>query len=162
MSKTPYNPDTYRRRTLRLPKHDYTWTGAYYVTICAAQLEPFFDIPELRIILEESWHALPERFPGVTLDEFIIMPDHVHFILWLDGTKEHAPTLGQVVGTYKSITTVTWLNYIKAHNMSWPGHVWQRNYYERVLRDKPEVAQKRQYIRDNPKRLAEKQAQNLR
>ncbi len=162
MSKTPYNPDTYRRRTLRLPKHDYTWTGAYYVTICAAQLEPFFDIPELRIILEESWHALPERFPGVTLDEFIIMPDHVHFILWLDGTKEHAPTLGQVVGTYKSITTVTWLNYIKAHNMSWPGHVWQRNYYERVLRDKPEVVQKRQYIRDNPKRLAEKQAQNLR
>ena len=162
MSKTPYNPDTYRRRTLRLPKHDYTWTGAYYVTICAAQLEPFFDIPELRIILEESWHALPERFPGVTLDEFIIMPDHVHFILWLDGTKEHAPTLGQVVGTYKSITTVIWLNYIKAHNMSWPGHVWQRNYYERVLRDKPEVVQKRQYIRDNPKRLAEKQAQNLR
>jgi len=162
MSKTPYNPDTYRRRTLRLPKHDYTWTGAYYVTIRAAQLEPFFDIPELRIILEESWHALPERFPGVTLDEFIIMPDHVHFILCLDGTKEHAPTLGQVVGTYKSITTVTWLNYIKAHNMSWPGHVWQRNYYERVLRDKPEIVQKRQYIRDNPKRLAEKQAQNLR
>ena len=162
MSKTPYNPDTYRRRTLRLPKHDYTWTGAYYVTIRAAQLEPFFDIPELRIILEESWHALPERFPGVTLDEFIIMPDHVHFILWLDGTKEHAPTLGQVVGTYKSITTVTLLNYIKAHNMSWPGHVWQRNYYERVLRDKPEVVQKRQYIRDNPKRLAEKQAHNIR
>ncbi len=162
MSKTPYNPDTYRRRTLRLPKHDYTWTGAYYITIHAAQFEPFFDIPELRIILEESWHALPERFPGVTLDEFIIMPDHVHFILCLDGTKEHAPTLGQVVGTYKSITTVTWLNYIKAHNMSWPGHVWQRNYYERVLRDKPEVVQKRQYIRDNPKRLAEKQAQNLR
>jgi len=153
---------TINRHTTLATKHDYTWTGAYYVTIRAAQLEPFFDIPELRIILEESWHALPERFPGVTLDEFIIMPDHVHFILWLDGTKEHAPTLGQVVGTYKSITTVTWLNYIKAHNMSWPGHVWQRNYYERVLRDKPEVVQKRQYIRDNPKRLAEKQAQNLR
>ncbi len=50
MSKKPYNPDTYRRKPLRLPKHDYTWTGAYYVTIRAEQHEPVFDIPELRSI----------------------------------------------------------------------------------------------------------------
>ena len=61
---------------------------------------------------------------------------------------------------YKSISTVTWLSYIKANNMSWPGHVWQRNYYERVIRDNLELEQKRQYIRDNPRRLAEKKASN--
>ena len=59
---------------------------------------------------------------------------------------------------YKSISTVIWLSYIKANDMSWPGHVWQRNYYERVIRDNLELEQKRQYIRDNPKRLAEKKA----
>jgi len=42
---------------------------------------------------------------------------------------------------YKSISTVTWLSYIKANNMSWPGHVWQRNYYERVIRDNLELEQ---------------------
>jgi len=158
MSKGQYNPDTYRRRTIRLPKHDYSWTGAYFVTIRAAQYEPIFDVPELRKILEETWQALPKRFPGVALDEFIIMPDHVHFIVWLDGTKDNAPALGDVLRVYKSITTVTWLNHIKAHNAAWPGHVWQRNYYEKVLRDHAELEQKRQYIRDNPKRLREKLA----
>ena len=81
MSKGQYNSDTYRRRTIRLPKHDYTWTGAYFVTIRAAQYEPVFDVPELRKILEETWQALPKRFPGVALDEFIIMPDHVHLLI---------------------------------------------------------------------------------
>lgn len=90
----------------------------YFVTIRAKQPEPVFDTPELRAILEEPWHALPQRFPGITLDEFVVMPDHVHFILWLDGTKDNAPALGSVVGTYKSLTTVAWLNHVKAKNMS--------------------------------------------
>jgi REP element-mobilizing transposase RayT len=78
------------------------------------------------------------------------MPDHVHFILWLDGTVDDAPTLGQVVGAYKSKTTVIWYNHLKAKDMPWPGHVWQRNYYERVIRDAAELEEKRQYIRNNP------------
>jgi len=156
MSKKPYNPDTYRRKPLRLPKHDYTWTGAYYVTIRAEQHEPVFDIPELRTILEETWQALPDRYPGVTLDEFVIMPDHVHFILWLDGTRDKAPTLGQVIGAYKSKTTVVWYNHLKEKNLTWPGHVWQRNYNDRVIRDTAELEIKRQYIRNNPIRLQQK------
>jgi len=141
VTKGPYNPDTYRRQSIRLPKHDYSWTGAYFVTIRAAQHEPVFEIPELRKILEETWFALPERYPGTTLDEFIIMPDHVHGILRLDGTRDNAPKLGDVMRVFKSISTVTWLSYIKANNMSWPGHVWQRNYYERVIRDNLELEQ---------------------
>jgi REP element-mobilizing transposase RayT len=117
MSKGSYNPDTYRRRSVRLPKHDYTWTGAYFVTIRAEQHEPVFDIPELRKILEETWQALPDRYSGVTLDEFVIMPDHVHCIIWLDGTKDHALTIGQVVGAYKSRTTVVWYNQLKEKDM---------------------------------------------
>ena len=104
------------------------------------------------------WQDLPKRFPGVTLDEFVIMPDHVHFILWLDGTRDNAPLLGRVVGAYKSLTTVQWLNYLKAKEMTCPGHIWQRNYYEHVIRDTAELEQKRQYIRDNPNRLKKPEA----
>jgi REP element-mobilizing transposase RayT len=76
--------------------------------------DPLFEVPQLRQILMETWEALPQRFPGVTLDEFVVMPDHVHFIVWLDGLVDHAPTLGEVVGAYKSLTTAAWMRYSKA------------------------------------------------
>ncbi len=106
MARRRFNPDIHHRKSLRFSGRDYSWSGIYYVTICAEYRDPIFEIPELRQILEENWQALPKRFPGVTLDEFIIMPDHVHFILWLDSAREDPPTLGDVVGAYKSLTTV--------------------------------------------------------
>ncbi len=143
----------HHRRSLRLPKHDYSWTGAYFVTICADSSEPIFDIPELRNILTETWKALPIRFPGVTLDEFVIMPDHVHFIIWLNGIVENAPTLGSVVGAYKSLTTVAWLRHIEANGMECSARLWQRDYYDRCIREKGELEQTRLYIRNNPIKL---------
>src|SRR5579859_4514385 len=67
----------YRGKSLRLPKHDYSWTRAYFVTGCAITRDPIFEIPALHTILQETWDALPARFPGVTLDAFVIMPDHI-------------------------------------------------------------------------------------
>lgn len=107
----------YHRRSIRLPKHDYSWTRAYFVTIRVKTHDPLFEIPQLRQILLETWEGLPQRFPGVTLDEFVIMPDHMHFILWLDGLVERAPTLGEVIGAYKSLTTVAWIRYSKVAHM---------------------------------------------
>jgi putative transposase len=138
------------RKSFRLPKHDYRWTGAYFVTLRTENHEPMFEVPELRTILEETWKALPSRFPEVTLDEFVIMPDHVHFIIWLNGIVEHAPALGAVVGAYKSLTTVAWLRHIEAAKLQYAGRFWQRNYYERCIREKGELEQTRQYIRNNP------------
>src|SRR6266849_4961390 len=153
MDHQHYNPDRFTRKSLRLSTRKYTEAGAYFVTIRALPPDPLFAIPKLRYILLDTWQTLPKRFPGVTLDEFVVMPDHIHFILWLDGTRDNAPTLGRVIGAYKSLTTVTWLNHIKARNMSWSGHVWQRNYYEHVVRNPSELEEKRQYIRNNPIRL---------
>src|SRR5713101_6558081 len=98
----------YTRKSLRLPKHNYGWTGTYFVTLRAAEPGTIFEIPALHTILLETWEALPGRFPNVTLDEFVIMPDHVHFIIQLEGNIEKAPTLGRVIGAYKSLTTVAW------------------------------------------------------
>jgi len=125
----------YKRRSLRMSQHNYGWSGTYFVTIRTAQREPLLEIPELRTILRETWEALPQRFPGASLDEFVIMPDHIHFILWLEGNVENPAKLGDIVGTYKSITTVAWLRHIQATRMERPGILWQHNYYERVIRD---------------------------
>jgi len=95
--------------------------------------------------------TLPRRFPHVTLDEFVIMPDHVHFILWLDGTRAKGLRLGNVVGACKSLTTVLWLQHLKSvgKDMWFPCRIWQGGYYERVVRI-DELEQTRQYIRNNP------------
>ncbi len=111
------------RKSHRLFTHNYGWTATYFITIKAAQREPVFEVPELRALLQETWGALPTRFPCVQLDESIIMPDHVHFILHFQKTDTQGPTLGQVVGAYKSITTVQWLNAIKAKDLFWPDKV---------------------------------------
>ncbi len=120
------------------------------MTIDTERREPLFEIPELRTILIENWHALPERFSSVTLDEFIIMPNHIHFIVLLEGNVENPTTLFNVVGAYKSLTTVAWLRHIKTTGMECSGHIWQRNYFDRAIRDANDLEQTRQYIRKNP------------
>ncbi|HEX9134710.1 MAG TPA: transposase, partial [Ktedonobacteraceae bacterium] len=143
----------YHRRSLRLPKHDYTWTRGYFVTIRAKVHEPLFEVPELRAILMEQWEALPQRFPSITQDEFVIMPDHIHFIIWLNGLAKNAPTLGSVVGAYKSLTTVAWLRHNKANKIEYPGNFWLRNYFEIVISNHDELEKMRHYIRNNPAKL---------
>nr|MBA2676874.1 transposase [Ktedonobacteraceae bacterium] len=88
------------RHSLRLLSYDYDSPGAYFVTLCTVERKALFEQPDLRTILEETWEMLPQRFPTVKLDTFVIMPDHVHFILWLEENAESGPRLGQVVATY--------------------------------------------------------------
>jgi len=143
----------YHRRSLRLPKHDYATSGVYFVTIRTKGHEPLFEIPELRTILIEQWEALPRRFPSITQDEFIIMPDHMHFIIWLNSLASNAPTLGRIVGAYKSLTTVAWIRYNKAKNLDYPGNFWLRNYFEIIISNRDQLEKIRQYIRNNPANL---------
>lgn len=159
MSYTKYDPDRsarYTRKSLRLSQHNYGWTGTYFITLHGPGKEPIFEYPELQKFLQETWKALPTRFPNVTLDEFVIMPDHIHFILHIEGNVEKPITLGQVVGAYKSLVAVSWLQYIKTLNIAGTdtsGQIWQRNYIDRIIHSTEELERVRKYIRDNPPRL---------
>ncbi len=83
------------------------------------------------------------------------MPDHLHFIVWLNRDEGNISTLGEIVGAYKSLVKVTWGKYIKATgHHPYQGSFWQSRYQERVLRNEFEVAQKRDYIRNNPLKRA--------
>ena len=158
-----YNPNHPERKHPRLPDRDYSAASAYFVTICTHPREPVFENPVLHEIVQETWESLATRFPSITLDEFIIMADHVHFILWLHTTttptQQNAPKLGKVVGAFKSIVVVKWLHHIRDTHMECSGLIWQDGFYDRVVR-MDELEQTRQYIYDNPIRRQKQNPEN--
>ena len=77
-----YKPDIHRRRSIRLKNYDYSRDGAYFLTLCTFDRGCHFEqFEQLRQIVEAQWHSIPERFPGVLLDAYVIMPNHFHGII---------------------------------------------------------------------------------
>jgi len=106
---------------------------------------------------------LPTKFPTIELDEFVIMPNHIHGVIMINvgviprgypnKGRPHgaAPTLGDIIDWYKTMTTNAYIKGVK--NNQWAGfngRLWQRNYYEHVIRDADDLNRIRQYIIDNP------------
>ena len=171
-----YDPDKHHRHSIRLKDYDYSQSGAYAITICAQNRECILgEVADGNVVLSpmgaiarEFWLTIPGRFESVRLDEFIVMPNHVHGIIVVTGSNTRAipepprpasrgPStwaqrrqmlIPKVVGYFK-------MNSAKAINLlrNTPGvPVWQRNYYERVIRTEPEWNAIRQYIVGNPVR----------
>ena len=139
------------RRRSRLRSFDYTTAGAYFVTICAHQRRAIFGCwvrDELRptaaaLAVERCWDEVPAHFDAVDVDAFVVMPNHVHGVLLL---RDGAPRLPTIVGSFKSAAS----REINATRGSPGAYVWQRGYYERVVRTEEELEAVRRYILDNP------------
>ena len=152
-----YDPTRHHRRSIRLPSYDYAQVGAYFVTIVCKERALLLEDPMLRTVVEETWLWLANQYDYVRLDEYVVMPNHLHGIIVIRrGGSRTAPTkdatkrkpLGRLIGAFKTVST-------KRMNAA-PGlPVWQRNYYERVIRDEDELNRIRQYIIDNPMRWEE-------
>ena len=170
-----YNPEIHHRRTIRLKGYDYATDGAYFVTLCTFQRENLFGeifIPvgagskpaltmnEIGKMVDITWHDLPNHNHNVSLDAFVIMPNHIHGIIVIEnGARvgpdagretraglEPAPTLSEIVRQLKTFSAKR-INQLRDN----PGcPVWQRNYYERVLRNDNELSRAREYIANNP------------
>ena len=157
-----YNPDIHHRHSIRLRDYDYRSAGAYFVTICTFQRECLFgDVVdgEMRLnslgeIAREEWLRTEIVRKNVSMDAFVIMPNHFHGILLMDDScrGEAAPrpvmagSIGAILGQFKSIVTKR-INALRDN----PGcPVWQRNYYEHVVRNEGDLANIRQYIANNP------------
>ncbi len=138
------------RKRLRLANFNYGSSGAYSVTICTKGRQPFFTIPALCQIVESEWEALPHHFSGIAPDTLVVMPEHLHAILWIDDEVEGSPTLIDVIGGYKSIVSVAWLRYLKQTGMKGPYYLWQRSFHDHVIRNERDLQEKQQYILNNP------------
>jgi putative transposase len=161
------------RRSLRLKGYDYSQVGAYFITVCTQDRECLFgnvvssemQLNDAGRMIQGKWETLAERFPEVELDALVVMPNHVHAIIAIAidaivgaglvparrATTRVAPTVGDIVGAFKSLTTVSYTHGVK--QLGWPafrGKLWQRNYYEHVVRNEESLRQIRQYIADNP------------
>ncbi|MCL4467272.1 MAG: transposase [Chloroflexi bacterium] len=144
------------RRTTRLPDYDYSWSGAYFVTVCThgkaclfgEQTNAAVALNDLGRIVEATWLALPEHFPSVRLDAFVVMPNHVHGVLLLSAnqTSANAPALGTVVGAFKSAVSRR-LHEALADDCS---PIWQQRFYEHVVRGEADLQRLREYIANNP------------
>ena len=170
-----FNPDLHNRRSTRLKAYDYSKAGAYFVTIVTQDrlclfgdvIEDEMHVNQAGAMVSKVWEELPERFPTIGLDSFVVMPNHVHGIIVVRqrvgvplvgtqgdadrATTRVAPTLGDVVGALKSIATVRYAQGVKAGMWSpFRERLWQRNYYEHVIRNESELNRAREYIAGNP------------
>jgi REP-associated tyrosine transposase len=108
-------------------------------------------------MVERWWGELVKKFPFLTLDETVVMPNHLHGVLFSSGGRSSPPphrpagTLGAVVDWFKTMTTNEYIRGVK--NLGWrsfPGRLWQRDYFDRVARTEEELEAIREYIRQNP------------
>lgn len=166
------------RRSIRLQGYDYNMPGAYFVTICTHHHKPLFGQVvdgEMRLnqagrVANDQWSRLGVRFNHIELSEFVIMPNHMHGILILiegcrgaggdleSPSSNHAPlrpyggapiipgSLGAIVRTYKASVT----NRLHAKNINLRNPVWQRNYYEHIIRNEDDLRMITEYIANNP------------
>ena len=151
-------PDVLRRKQLRLKHYDYSLPGYYYVTICTHQRKHYFgevtgtppclcgsrNSPHLMI---EKWLLeLQNRF-AVMIGPYVIMPNHLHFIV---AKKQAAETLGDVVRWFKTMTTNEYIAGVRRGAYEpFDGRLWQRDFYERVISNEREHRDIGEYIRAN-------------
>jgi REP element-mobilizing transposase RayT len=179
MAKSKFDSQKHHRHSFRLPEYDYSQPGAYFVTMVAWHRECLFGevvdgkmkLSKFGLVATQQWEKLPKRFRNIELGAFVIMPNHMHGIIVImagRGTAENlqsldgestrrAPTQEQfqkpvkgsiptIVRSYKSAVSYR-INLIR-DTQDIP--VWQRNYYEHVIRDDKDLQKKTDYINANP------------
>jgi REP element-mobilizing transposase RayT len=173
VGNTAYDPAIHNRRSIRLRGHDYAGGGVYFVTLCVADRRPIFGtVVNGRMALNDAgraaaacWRGIPVHFPQAALDEWIVMPDHVHGIVAIraDGhpvpvrtdvrANNHSPLhlpLPRPRGTSRTLGSIVRGFKIGVTKSLAGDSPWQRNYYDILVRDARALDNIRRYIRDNP------------
>jgi REP element-mobilizing transposase RayT len=177
-----YDPRIHHRRSIRLAGYDHAAPGAYFVTLVTRGRECLFGevspdglvrLNDDGLMIEAEWIKLPKHFPQARLEDYVVMPNHLHGIV-VAGRGEasassqlpsnergadasplqphgtHRGSLGAIVQNHKSVSS----RRLNARRGT-PGlPAWQRNYYEHVVRNRADLDRIRRYIRDNPARWA--------
>lgn len=185
-----FNPQIYQRHSTHLKNYDYSSAGAYFVTICTQNRESLFGrisvgagpcarpqmvLSDAGRMIADVWHQIPSHYPGNDVDEFVVMPNHVHGIVIVGAgpcccpeNKQRPHEIGQprgvaptglplpdVVHRFKTMTTKLYMDGVKQSGWQpFNGKLWQRGYYEHVIRDDDELKEIRQYILTNPLKWA--------
>jgi len=160
------------RRSLRLREYDYNQPGAYFITICTQSrqcllgeiIDGQMKINEIGVLVQTTWQQIAKRYPETELDAFVIMPNHIHGIIVINAGKIHESPLPKseimrrrnmllpkIIGFFK-MNSAKKINILQATPAT---QVWQRNYYEHIIRDERDLNQIREYIENNPAKWLE-------
>ena len=168
-----FDPNIHRRRQVRLNGYDYSNGGAYFVTICTHEkrnvfsrvLDGTLQLHPYGRIADECWQQIPEHYPHVALDEWIIMPNHLHGILILTTDSNNiAPasfgktqigTVSAIINNFKGAVTRA-INTSRVEQNLSAVIVWQSRFYDRIIRNEKELNATRNYIIENPSRWQNK------
>jgi REP element-mobilizing transposase RayT len=172
----PFDPFRHHRRSIRWRGYDYAANGVYYVTICTHRHGCLFgtvicdgiELNRAGEIVEKEWLRTESMRDRVCLDAYVIMPNHLHALLILQGEPpplsaqrgrlyRRPDSLSSLLAGFKSAVT----RQINALRQTPGSKVWQRNYYDRVIRNAGELYSKRQYILQNPARWYDDPEQRL-
>ena len=175
------NTGRHNRNSIRLKGFDYSQAGFYFVTICTQNRECLFgQIIEKRIVLADPgkmidrwYHEIQNKFIEIQCDEYKIMPNHIHFIIHnkgnvgadqrvcpndaqnnqFEGEHKGSP-LHRIVQWFKTMTTNEYIRRIKQDGWG-PihGKLWQRSYFERIIRNEKELNRIREYVINQPHKM---------
>ena len=154
-----------KRKSTTLQGYDYSTPGIYFVTLCTQNRHHSFGyitprgemiLSPLGVLVQQAWCDLPTRFScldPVSHQQFIVMPDHIHGFLHITaGGASPSPTLHQILGTFKSVTTIE-INRLQGTSGQ---KIWQRSAYEHIVRNEADFITTAKYIAENPARWVEK------
>ena len=163
---------------MRLDGYDYAESGAYFVTLCAEhRLSLFGEVADSEMrrnsagdMILHWWQEIAQKYPSIALDSVVVMPNHLHGILLFVGADlrvrpvgnspsagGHAgpplqnPSLGDAIRWFKTMTTNAYIRGVK--DLGWrpfPGKLWQRTYYDHIIRNTADADRIRMYIENNP------------
>lgn len=137
-----------KRKSPRIPDFDYSSAHYYFITICTQGKQCiFYTSGKLNVfgtIAEQCFREISSHFPGVHLDKWVVMPNHVHGIVVMDQNCQHS--LSTVVGLYKSSV------FKKLHNINLELQVWQRSFHDHIIRNQKSYERIWNYIENNPAR----------
>lgn len=158
--------EKYRIPSARLQTWDYASPGRYYVTICTKNRIPWFGdvvggvmrLSGIGRIVDDEWNKTPRIRSNISLDAYVVMPDHFHGIIEIHSTGVETPCqgvstgikkwqpgcLGSIINHFKRACTV------RIRDMHHPNFAWQPRFYDHVIRSDEDLCRIREYIKNNP------------
>lgn len=145
-----------KRKHIRIENYDYSTPGAYFITACVNDRKPILwnvvaatcrpHLSKIGSVVEMAILQIPEHYPAVSVDQYCVMPDHIHMILSInadeDGRQIAAPKVSTVVGHMKR-----WVSMQIGHS------IWQKSFIDRVIRNDRGYRAVWEYIENNPMKL---------
>lgn len=155
----------YNRHSIRLKGFDYAKPRLYFVTICVQSRQPLFgNVCDGKMVLNDAgemvkscWEQIHQRYPSLSINQYVVMPNHFHAIVDLS-SSDGTISMPSVIGAFKSISTNEYISGVRRGLwMPFEKRLWQRNYYEHIVRGLMDYCRIIKYIQNNPVRWCAKE-----